>query len=158
MFFDHPSTPGETKQSHFSSFQNRRLLFSKSIFIPPNADASITLEWPRRSDACDVFSMKSAETWCLNVLSLTYCVCMHWSCFAERLACRLALFWCRLGGPPTTTCCLPPLPAAFHDYLLPPTTACCLPPLPAPSQDYLPPPTTTCCQPLVPRIKGTMNA
>jgi hypothetical protein len=24
--------------------------------------------------------------------------------------------------PPTTTCCLPRLPAAFHDYLLPTTT------------------------------------
>jgi hypothetical protein len=53
--------------------------------------------------------------------------------------------------PPTTTCCLPRLLAASHDYLLPPTTTCSLPRLPAPSHDYLPPSTTTCCQPPVPR-------
>src|SRR5271170_3039374 len=37
----------------------------------------------------------------------------------------------RLPLPPTTTCCLPRLPAASHDYLLPSTTTCCLPRLPA---------------------------
>ena len=55
--------------------------------------------------------------------------------------------------PSTITCCLPPLPAAFHHYLLPPTTTCCspptttycLPPLPTASHHYLLPPTTTCC-------------
>jgi hypothetical protein len=39
--------------------------------------------------------------------------------------------------PPTTTCCLPRLPATSHDYLLPPTTTCCLPRLPAASYDSL---------------------
>src|SRR5271163_2315389 len=50
----------------------------------------------------------------------------------------------------TTTCCLPRLPAASHDYLLPPTTTCCLPRLPAASHDYLLPPMTTCCLPRLP--------
>jgi hypothetical protein len=52
---------------------------------------------------------------------------------------------------PTTTCCLPRLTAASHDYLLPPTTNCCLPQLTTashdyllPSHNYLLPPTTRC--------------
>jgi len=44
-----------------------------------------------------------------------------------------------------TTCCLPRLPTASHNYLLPPTTTYCLPRLPASTRDYLLPPTTTCC-------------
>src|ERR1700728_4306892 len=52
--------------------------------------------------------------------------------------------------PPTTTCCLPRLPATSHDYLLPPTTTCYLPRLPAASHDCLLPPTTTCCLPRLP--------
>jgi hypothetical protein len=55
--------------------------------------------------------------------------------------------FCRYLLPPTTTCCLPRLPAAPHNYLLPPTTTCCLPRLPAASHNYLLPPTTTCCLP-----------
>src|SRR5580704_6533455 len=42
--------------------------------------------------------------------------------------------------PPTTTCCLPRLPAASHDYLLPPTTTCCFPRLSAAFHGYLLPP------------------
>ena len=45
--------------------------------------------------------------------------------------------------PPTTTCCLPQLPAASHNYLLPPTTTFSLPRLPAAFHDYLLPPTAT---------------
>jgi hypothetical protein len=52
--------------------------------------------------------------------------------------------------PPTTTFCLPRLPAASHDYLLPLTTTCCLPRLPAATHDYLLPPTTTCSLPRLP--------
>jgi hypothetical protein len=32
----------------------------------------------------------------------------QWSCFAERLACRLALFWYRVGGPPCRWLCALP--------------------------------------------------
>jgi hypothetical protein len=35
-------------------------------------------------------------------------VLSHWSCFAERLACRLALFWYRVGGPPCRWLCALP--------------------------------------------------
>jgi hypothetical protein len=50
--------------------------------------------------------------------------------------------------PPTTTFCLPRLPAASHDYLLPLTTTCYLPQLPAASHVYLLPPTTPSLRPL----------
>jgi hypothetical protein len=33
---------------------------------------------------------------------------LHWSWFAERLACRLALFWHRVGGPPCRWLCALP--------------------------------------------------
>src|SRR5271155_3939424 len=33
----------------------------------------------------------------------------NWSCFAERLACKLSLFWYRLGGPPA---------GGFRPYLI----------------------------------------
>jgi hypothetical protein len=54
------------------------------------------------------------------------------------------------SAPPATTCCLPRLPAAFHDYLLHPTTTYCLSRLPAASHDYLLPPKTTCRLPRLP--------
>ena len=54
--------------------------------------------------------------------------------------------------PLTTTCYLLQLPAASHDYLLPLTTTCSLPRLPAASHDYLLPPTTTCCLPQLPAV------